>query len=87
MGWYMPDLSAREVKAWDAVGVDREVRRVILNFERHDGAVGKSHVWRLARRPCEAISVLHAAETDAQHCRGIVEGVWGERTLTVRELR
>ena len=76
MGWYMPDLSAREGDAWDTIRETGEVRRVVLNFERHDGAVGKSHVWQLARRPCEAISILHAAETDTQHCKGIVERVW-----------
>ena len=43
MGWNMPNLSARKGTAWDTVRDDGEIRRVVLNFERQDGAVGESH--------------------------------------------
>jgi len=71
----MPNLGARKGTVVGVVCEDGEIRRVILHFERHDGAVGESHVWRLARGPSEAISILHAAETNAQHRGGVVERV------------
>ena len=75
LGWNMPNLCSCKGTSWDTVRDDGEIRRVVLHFERHDGAVGEGDVWRLARGPCEAITILHATETDAQHRWRVVERV------------